>query len=520
MKKKYIFITTNVHPVGGAQSYLKNKINYLEQNGWEVYVFFAGSCEKGCAFPELERFVDGGIEELGVFPCQIVQSYGTVYYNVILFQMLRHIHYDKKENCSYLIESSHEYEAIWGELLARQIKAKHICFSIHERFRGDDRHYVDYIDFFKWKYARRELAGIEENSIKMLFDGYMNVEDSKRFKLSAIMDYNIKEIKSQIIEELPKKEWNIAYFGRCQKEYFPNIVDGVEQFALEYPMHDMQFVIVGSIDERQKEILERLNGFKNLTVTIIGYFSVIPKSLFQKIDVFIAGSGCAYLSALQGVPTIVADARNYQAMGILGYTTTDTLYGDQKYSYQELLKAILVEKYCLKTNKMKIPDYDSDEAHREFFEFVKASEQQKSYYPFVFPDKEKDKDDYFGVMEYFLKIMIRNQVERECFASWIKEQYGEKIGLFGVGMCGKRLLKAIPELRFSYIYDNNVKQYENRTITLPNNYNINYVEMLVISPIAYQNDIAKQMRELEYEGKQIGIVDLIKQYVGQILKEE
>ena len=40
--KRYIFLTANIHPIGGMQNYVAGKAAYLEKNGWKVTVFFWG----------------------------------------------------------------------------------------------------------------------------------------------------------------------------------------------------------------------------------------------------------------------------------------------------------------------------------------------------------------------------------------------------------------------------------------------------------------------------------------------
>ncbi len=41
--KRYIFLTANIHPIGGMQNYVAGNSPIWEKNGWKVTVFFWGT---------------------------------------------------------------------------------------------------------------------------------------------------------------------------------------------------------------------------------------------------------------------------------------------------------------------------------------------------------------------------------------------------------------------------------------------------------------------------------------------
>ena len=51
--KRYIFLTANIHPIGGMQNYVAGKAAYLEKNGWKVTVFFWGDNKGTCAMTSI-----------------------------------------------------------------------------------------------------------------------------------------------------------------------------------------------------------------------------------------------------------------------------------------------------------------------------------------------------------------------------------------------------------------------------------------------------------------------------------
>lgn len=79
-------------------------------------------------------------------------------------------------------------------------------------------------------------------------------------------------------------------------------------------------LIVGNVDDRKEWLHQKLDKASNLVLTCLGDLVPIPRTLFSKIDVVIGSSGCAECSVVEGVPTIVSDAENSLANGILGYT--------------------------------------------------------------------------------------------------------------------------------------------------------------------------------------------------------
>ena len=228
VSKKFVFISTNIRTVGGAQNYMRNKIKFLVSKGWKVYVLFHKSNAEGCVFEELRDYLGGEIEWLYMNPEHI---YGTIDYYMMLSKMLEHIEYCEEENCEYLIETHSEIQAIWGELLAKKVSGKHFFFSLQEKFGDLGASYPVYLDFFKFKFERGEIAGITDSSLHRMFEGYMDVEISDRYKLRAAMVDNLCDGKVEALEKLPESDWNIGYFGRCEKEYFPYILYEIRLFC-------------------------------------------------------------------------------------------------------------------------------------------------------------------------------------------------------------------------------------------------------------------------------------------------
>lgn len=514
MVKKYIFFTTDIHTMGGAQNYVRSKIRYLKKCGWTVYTFFQNrSCAEVCAFEEMQEYVGGEIKNLSVY---VGDVYGTLLYYEIMYKMLLHIQYDPSETCQYIIESYEEGYDVWAEFLAKKISAKHIYFSLQENFgvtgvTGKKK----YLDFLKFKFERKEIAGIADDSLHRMFDGYMDVDISNKYKLFAIAEDNVTDIYDKAVETLERKEFNIAYMGRCEKSYFPFILYELRIFCKKYCDKEIQFIVIGELKEREQKLVSALQSIDNLTVSCLGYFNPIPRSLFKKVDVMIAGAGCATISHRQGVPVIVPNAVTNTAMGILGYTTTSVQSGEDEYSYCELLEDVLIGKQYLNNPCIAINRPSCEEAYGQFFKFVDRSEQTVQYYQFPFSVKEEtNRGNAIRSLESFLLIMEKNPKSRENFVKWFTQQYGTEIALFGFGKIGRLLKKCVPELLFSYIFDNHVDEIG---VEKPIKQKLEKVKMILITPYGLESEILNELYIQNYKGQAASLKDIVLRYLQYIV---
>lgn len=375
--KKYVLLTADIHPIGGMQLYTAGKARFLRERGWTVYILYCGTNEKNCAIDYLNEYTNGAFYCLAYRPAQLEKS--TLNY---VLQKIENLIEASAEDVVY-IESQAEVLALWGELIAEKIKAQHICFNCNEQFRGPKKYYEENIEFFKFKYHRRELLGLHADTNKKLFDGYLDVPCSNEFLFDAVEPGPIQDVKNVLVEKLENFDFNIAYLGRIIKGYVPNILDGVCQFAKKYPQKVIQFIIIGDATERKAEIDKLFSRINNVKVVYMGDMVPIPRAIFRKIDVMVAGAVCAEISAREGVPTIVADCENYLANGILGYTINNSMYYDHQRgqkTYLEELEDVLINKEYLKNMYSFPPAISSDDIYESQFMFFDEAISKREYY--------------------------------------------------------------------------------------------------------------------------------------------
>lgn len=384
--KLYIFITFGLHEMGGGQMYVNSKALWLQKQGWNTIILSPGKEEGWHSiftvkdnihyFPELYL-------PIGLYSRRAIKTWLKKAESLITTPYTE-----------IVIESSNECFASWGEYLAKQLSAKHFVYTLNERFRNVDganinhydTYYNQYFKFFDFKHKRKELAGIHEDSLSLLFEKHKIVSENERYFLKAIHGGAVQDIQNSALEQLKRYDWNICSIGRLDKEYVPTMLEGVLDFAMLHSDKIIQFVIVSEIGLLAESRLKILDSQSNIIVTRLGTLSPIPRSLFSKIDVVLASSGCAAVSALESVPTLSIDAKNYLINGVLGYTTKSTLFhshNDAQMNYvQALEEALIVKSYKTLEFSFDKP-FDIENEYAKHMAFLAQSEPKKEYYPIL-----------------------------------------------------------------------------------------------------------------------------------------
>lgn len=366
--------------MGGCQNYISGKSAYLEECGWDVFVLYAGirNCES-CAFPQLEKYEFGNIPQLRWVPGELP----TVLQGNVLRKMKKKVTKYEESYDITVIESHDDKTALWGELLARDLQAKHMCFNCNELFRGRGKFYERYIDFFLFKHSRKELAGISAESLNNLFQGYKVVSTEENYTFYAAYPDSVQNMGNEFVSKIKKCDWNICYIGRIQKSYVENILNDVAVFAKMHRNKTINFVFVGDVKARKELINEIFINISNVKLTFLGDMVPIPRELFSIIDVVIAGSGCAICAAAENVPTIIPDPENGKSNGLLGYETQSYLYNDGKCkqsTFDVALERVLVKKIHTElTFEFEFPQ-KSSYYYDQHMKFIEESDDSFSYY--------------------------------------------------------------------------------------------------------------------------------------------
>lgn len=375
--RKYIFITTPIYYSGGVQCYLAAKAAYLSTQGWDVHVLSPGRKNKECLINSLDKYRNEIIPAIGIPPFFI----GKKYVDKVLRRMQKCIG-KLNDTKDIIVESHDDISSFWGELLSKKILAKHYFYTMNEYYRGKNKFYEEKIDFFSFKFHRKEIMGLQD-TLTRLFDGYMAIGKNDYVGDVIINESPILDIECDKVNLIKQSDWNIAYLGRGEKPYVENIITDIGIFAKNHSDKTINFISISDLTLYKDLLSKILKENSNLSYTGLGYLHPIPKSFFSKIDVMIAGSGSARHSAEEGVLTLVADPEHKQCNGLLGYETMNSIMLDKDSvvsSFSDALNRVLVEKTYLSSTNRYPPKMSVAESTKQNFLLYSKSAKSKEYY--------------------------------------------------------------------------------------------------------------------------------------------
>ncbi|MBR1420754.1 MAG: hypothetical protein IJ575_06860 [Selenomonadaceae bacterium] len=330
--------------------YVAGKARYLEEHGWTVYMFHNEHGYGESEIPSLTKYIyDFGFYEIIKPP----YKYSDAERNQILDRMIALLHVDSTIENEIIIESYVSMYAMWAELIAERIHARHFFTTCEETYRGSDfQFYFENLDFFYFKHLRHEILGSNE-SIARLFNGYRGVT-ARSFEIpkdlnpaqeqDAIQDVENPEVEYKIRGDTV--DFSIAYMGRTEKSYFPAVCNGIAEFAKNHPDKQIRFIIVGRFVF--DNVLQSMNrvfiGIQNVEIVSLGNLSPIPRSLFSKLDVIISGAQTAIFAAYEGVPVVTTRVDSDLTEGVLFIDTSDAWYtrSPNQFQYAEALEKVLI----------------------------------------------------------------------------------------------------------------------------------------------------------------------------------
>lgn len=366
--KKYIIFTGNITNMGGAQQYLSNKVKRLKSAG---YIPIIISTRPGKVLLEnLKSFDSNRIEELRFRPF----CYTGCDKKIILDKILD-ITSREPDSVHYYIESNGISFIEWAEMTAQLLNCKHVCINLQENHVYDKHQKL----FLNYKYIRDELYGISPKSVGMMLDDHEIGENDKHY-IAAECNNVVEDVECDFISDLPNADYQIGCIGRLEKAYVKNGIKEVCLFANKHKDKKINLILIGGGKESEIiEIKNIIDGTNNIYLHITGFMYPIPRELINHIDCFFSSAGSSRVSMQEKRPTISMNAENGKAIGILNYTTTNTLYGDCNVPLSQYLEQVLLESYCTKheTLKMETSNYDP---HKEFLRQISFFDRNDNEY--------------------------------------------------------------------------------------------------------------------------------------------
>lgn len=379
--KEYIFVAFHPGRLGGGEFYVNGKVKFLEENGWVVHTFFSGTPDDETIFPHMEAHMrDAMPGDMLAKPPYRRMKWEQEY---ILDYMCSHLTTTNGDVDEIIVESVEDIVSYWAELLAARIHGRHIFVACNEYFRDSYQTYEENLDFFYFKWKRKELF-TSAAGIQMLFKNYKKIsEPLGRIPTYCCPEPNpVQNVKNTKVDTLQTYDWNICHLGRPEKIYVPDVVEGIVSLAKAYPEKEIQFILLGDAELQRKDIEKKFCAIKNVHLEFLGFLCPIPKSLFKKIDVVIAISQSARFAAQQGVPTIVACNHKAGTSGVLGIDTMRDIPApkDHIVSYKSVLERVLVQgEYRDKCHRL-MKEESIDDYYEEFIQVAREASPVKEYY--------------------------------------------------------------------------------------------------------------------------------------------
>ncbi len=395
MKSLYIILTPTICNIAGAQLYVKSKVDYLKKNLYDVIVISTNN--KGQVKIEgLQEYFEY-INPLITIKPQFISPKIIKNQIELLTNNFNNGRYNK-----IILESHTKGLAFWGELLAERLHAKHLIFLLSENFGPSSKYELD---FFNFKLERKEIAGIQKNSLQLLFRGYRILRQDESLILRASMGDNVLDYEHDLINKFNKADINIGSIGRLEKDYVPYMIAEVAKFASSNLTKTVQLILVGSINNIsiQKIIDRYISEVSNLSIVVTGRLYPLPRKIFSIFDIGVGVAGSARVLALNGVPTVTIDTIKHKAIGVLGYETNSSIYGVQEELCDLSIKIQeVIDNYSYFTDpnnwKYQLKPSDPNVEFEKHFDFIKSSDGKYNYFPCL--------SIKLGFFEMFIRFII------------------------------------------------------------------------------------------------------------------
>lgn len=333
--KTYIILTNTMGGVNGGSAYANNKTRFLHDNGWNVVMIDShGLKNSPVVLDNLKQFSANRFSKLFYPP----SLFSLSQVKKTLSRLIACV--DKKAE-QIVVESNSIILSLWGELLAKELKAQHLVYIIGETKKIDSK---ELFKFYKFKYEHNEIFTIKKEMFELLFSPYMRITDGEKHFWTANCVIPPLDITFPALDAIEKADYEIVVFGRY-KGFFPSMIAELCHFSTLHSDKSINLIFFGvtALDQFKKQLFQT----KNLRCHYFASQSPVPKSLFQRADVVIAASGCANIAFRQGAKTISMDVVSFRPIGLMGYTTVSTGTGGEndkeELSLSQWLEELLIK---------------------------------------------------------------------------------------------------------------------------------------------------------------------------------
>lgn len=365
--KLYIFLAHTIGGLTGSATYVRNKMKWLQNNDWKVIVFDGtGANNAPVVIEEFKQFENNRIKELYFNP--------SLFWRGNIRRILNRITSSIPQSDLVVIESNNLNLAMWGELLASKLNAKHIIYNLGEK---DKIRSVEEFDFLSYKASNDELFCIAPKAVTQLFSKYQNNFIPENLYWNASNTAPIEYYKFPPIDSLKKEDICIGYFGR-EKIYLGNVIDGIIKFALKHQEKKILLILLG-VEELSDELATKIKSLTNIDYFCIKAQPIIPKQFFDLCDIIVANAACARIAFNEGSKVITMNVETNEPLGILGFTTNEISFESTNYKDGRKLDVLLDDVLITNSSmyiepQLRLPQTTKGFDYQESFVYKKAKQ--------------------------------------------------------------------------------------------------------------------------------------------------
>lgn len=316
---KYIILTPQIGNMGGGQMFVCNKAEYLANLGWEVTI---------CYFTESPVLIKKMLDFNRVYAPKIawgINFYTPCQVKKIVNEITGQIKFSSQDEI--VVESHLCFLALWGELIAEKLCAKHIINSFEEEIPSFN---YNTISFFEYKLKRWECVNASEKSLRRLFKKYFKEEYNRYNHKTTFYCSNVStdEVDTSRIILPDSSTFNIISIGRLNKPYIQTMLSELSYFTTKYKRTNIGLIFVGASPDGsvEKDIIAIFSKQDNVRIYLLGYMYPIPLNVIKCANIAISTSNAVLVTYEQGIPTIAVDASDNFAIGLYGINTVNKVF--------------------------------------------------------------------------------------------------------------------------------------------------------------------------------------------------
>lgn len=365
----YIILQPSIYSIAGEEMYTRNKVISAREMGYSPIVFHSGMGGDTIFIDDLKPFSQYEFAELRYEPCTISNNRKK--------KLLKRLMSILKDcDAESIIESHEILVAEWGEWIAKEMGIRHFAYMLLEH---NTLTFKPLYDFFRFKYDRRELAGIADETIPDMFVNYDSRVIGYRLPAHCVNVY--EDIPCPSKYRLPEADYTIGTIGRTNKQYVQPMIDSILTFVSKH--RDLTFNILyvgGSMDKQsERQVIKRLSSTPNAKLTFTGLLFPLSVEMIRQMDVCLASAGSCVVSCNCGVPTISIDGNDSKAIGVYKMTTNHRLFrskDEQPIEIESLLDEVLIQGKYRKTSVVELLNIDLT----SHWEFINQMSPRRDYY--------------------------------------------------------------------------------------------------------------------------------------------